>query len=504
VIPCVETDFREMYEVFFKLKERPFAAAPVTKRYFPAANIEHARQSLRRAIDRAEGTGLIVGPSGTGKSLLLQVLADEFRDRLRPVLLTSGRLSTARALLQAILFELNLPYRHMDESELRLSLVDHLAPSKLGCEGLLLLIDEAHSMSWRLLEEVRMITNLVRDGQPRVRVVLAGSPKLEERFASPRLDSFSQRLAARCYLESLSRDETAAYVRGQIQAVGGVPTRLLADDALAAVHRATDGIPRLINQVCDHALLLASLGGLRTLGAAAIEEAWADLQQLPAPWNASETPKSVGTRVIEFGGLDDAGDDLPEAIPFPVTTGAASHGKSSVVEFGEPIADPEHQLDRLEAHLNELEEDFQPAGAIRPEVELIFRGGNNPFGEEFTEEEVVLDRYASLEADVFGHRPVVTCREGRELGELLAPHTRQVAEATVPIREEVAATATKSSATATTTAVVEPIRRAAADEDEDADLIVLEDDVHTATKPVPPPLVRKQEYRQLFAKLRRG
>ena len=492
-----------MYEAYYKLQERPFAAAPLASRYFPAANIEHARQSLRRAIDRAEGAGLVVGPSGTGKSLLLQVLADEFRDRFHPVLLTSGRLTTARALLQAILFELNLPYRHMDESELRLSLVDHLSPPKLVCDGLLLLIDEAHSMSWRLLEEVRMITNFVRDGEPRVRVVLAGNPKLEERFASPRMDSFAQRLAVRSYLESLSRDETTAYVRAQIENVAGLPDRVFSEDAYAAIYRATDGIPRLINQVCDHALLLSSLGGTRVVGASAIEEAWADLQQLPAPWNSSDSPKAVGTRVIEFGGLDDESDDLPEAIPFRAGTTPSSTVAESVVEIGHTSRDPAAQLDRLEAQLNALDEEFQPAGLIRPEVELIFQGGKSPFGEEFVEEEIVLDRYASLEADVFDQRPLVSCAEGRELSKLLAPHARQPAESVVPIHSSVAASA-KPQTVGSPASTTEAARAEFTEEDEDADLIIVEDDTHVATHSVPAPLVRKQEYRQLFAKLRRG
>lgn len=487
-----------MYEAFYRLKERPFAAAPLANRYVPAASIESARQSLHRAIDRAEGAGFIVGPSGTGKTLLLQVLANEFHDQFLPVTLCSGRLSTARGLLQAILFELNLPYRNMDESELRLSLVDQLSPNKLTRDGLLLLIDEAHSMSWRLLEEVRMISNLLHNGRPRVRVVLAGNPRLEERFASPRLDSFSQRLAARCYLESLSRDETAAYVRAQIQMAGGDPATVFADDALSATYRATDGIPRLINQVCDHALLLASLGGVRTLGADAIEEAWADLQQLPAPWNSSSTPKVAGTRVIEFGGLDDASDELPEAIPFPVNK-SSSKATSSVIEFGESVSGPEDQLNRIESHLEELEADFQPPTAIRPEVELVFHGGKNPFGDQFAEEEVVLDRYASLEADVFSSRPAVASREGRELGDLLAPHARQHAQPTVPMSPRAAA-AKPQPVHAVATADSPP----PAGDDEDADLIVVEDDPHRVTKAVPPPLVRKQEYRQLFAKLRRG
>src|SRR5262245_5548935 len=117
-----------MYESFFGFSERPFAAVPLAKRYFPAAIAEHARQALARCIQRDEGVGLLTGPAGTGKSILCQVLAIQFCGQMEVALLTSGRLCTRRALLQAILFELGLPYRGMEESELRLSLIDHLSP----------------------------------------------------------------------------------------------------------------------------------------------------------------------------------------------------------------------------------------------------------------------------------------------------------------------------------------------------------------------------------------
>ena len=113
-------------------------------------------------------------------------------------------------------------------------MVDFLAPGEQGAAALLLLVDEAHTLPLRVLEEIRMVTNLVRDGQPSVRVVLAGSPVLEERFASPKLSAFAQRLAARCYLEPLDAAETSAYVRSQIEAIGGDPARLVDDQVLRA------------------------------------------------------------------------------------------------------------------------------------------------------------------------------------------------------------------------------------------------------------------------------
>ena len=193
----------------------------------------------------------MIGPSGVGKTLLCRLLAAYFDPQFRVALLSNAQICTHKALLQSILFELGLPYREMDEGELRLQLLDYLNPNEDCPHGLLLIVDEAHTLPIRLLEEIRMLTNVVRDGQPRVRLVLAGGPRLDERFASPRLESFNQRVAARCYLQSLRREETDEYVRSHISLCGGSADAVFTEDAYRAIFQATDGIPRLINQVCN-------------------------------------------------------------------------------------------------------------------------------------------------------------------------------------------------------------------------------------------------------------
>ena len=190
----------------------------------------------------------------------------------------------------------------MDEGELRLSLTEHLTSADKSPQGMVLLVDEAQALPLRLLDEVRALTNLVHEDQPRVRLVVAGNRLLEERFASPKLESFSQRVVARCYLESLNRTETQEYIHALVAAVGAKGPRLFPAESCNSVYKATDGVPRLINQVCDHALLLACAGGKRQVEPGLVEEAWADLQQLPTPWNEqSDSDRNI----IEFGGLDD-------------------------------------------------------------------------------------------------------------------------------------------------------------------------------------------------------
>ncbi len=409
-----------MYESFFGLSDRPFAAAPSARRYFPAAIIEAARQSLGRCIDRAEGAALLLGPAGTGKSILCQVLAEQFRSRFFVALLASGRLETRRALLQAILFELKLPYRGMDEGELRLSLVDYLVAQETKNLGLLLIVDEAHSLPLRLLEEIHQFTNLVRGGLPRVRIVLSGSAVLEEHLGCAKLESFNQRIAARCYLQPFDHSQTLGYVRHAISAAGGDADQVFTADGLDAVHRVTEGVPRLVNQLCDHTLLLACAAGTRQLSAGGIEEAWADLQQLPTPWNSTPGVESPSADIIEFGSLDEpvvAARIAPDSEP---RLHAVAADDDSLFK-GEPT----QRIQRIKERLGTIDEQFQPAGTIGPEVELVFSQAEvNPFEESFDEEEMIVDRFATASTKLLAHAPVVQSTEGAELASLLAPHTR--------------------------------------------------------------------------------
>src|SRR3954468_11284983 len=216
-------------------EERVFPSYPQVARYFPASSIDDARTQLGRSIERGNGPGLVIGGPGTGKSLLLQVLAAQYQEQFDVVLPACARLCTRRALLQSILFELGLPYRSRDEGELRLSLLDHLLSKEECPTGLLLLVDEAQTLQPALLDELQVLTNLVRGGAPRVRLILAGSSSLEECFADPQLESFSQRLSARCYLGSFNREETSQFIRAQLAASGVMPDDVFSGDACTAV-----------------------------------------------------------------------------------------------------------------------------------------------------------------------------------------------------------------------------------------------------------------------------
>jgi len=461
-----------MYDGCFGLTRRPFASVPQVDQYFPAGAIEAARATLARCIQRGEGAGFVVGPSGTGKTLLCLVLAQHFQQSFRVAMLPSGRLGNCRALFQAILYELGRPYRGMDEGELRLAVVDDLMAGDAGSRGLVLLVDEAHTLPLRLLEELRLLTNLARNGQPLVRLVVAGGSVLEERFASPKLDSLNQRLAARCYLEAFNRSETQEYIHHQLNSAGGRGEQVFSTETCQSVYQATGGVPRLINQVCDHALLLAYVAGRKRIEPANVDEAWADLQQLPTPWNGE--PKSeaaAGGGVIEFGSLDDSAEKSSGSENVPMSSSPALRISQTADEGENDFSEAGQQIHHIEQLLAEADDDFQPAGSIRPEIELCFDDAPHPFQEPFEHEEVIADRYASAS------RPTAA-----------EPQTFAAGDACDA--DALCGAGVSPAEVAEMAAVAVLVEEAAAD--------------RPPTPQSPVASVPRREYRQLFARLRRG
>ncbi len=313
------------------VRKSPFAASPDPRRYVPVGSIEQARLRIMRAIDRDEGPAVLVGPTGTGKTLLCQCLAAAYRNSMEVALLSDAKLCTRRALLQTILFHLNVPYREREEGELRLSLMDRLRPGagEGGRDGLLLIVDEAQALAPRLIEELRMLAGMVREGQSRVRLVLAGNMRFEERLSEPSMEPLTQRVAARCYLHPLHLDETRDYIREHMRRVGVDLHAVMDEGAIQAVHNAAVGLPRVINQLMDQAVISAESCKASRIDTATIEAAWCELNQLPAPFVDRDPVERQSTidSVIEFGELD--GDDTTDHVSLAAEPLQALQQKSS-------------------------------------------------------------------------------------------------------------------------------------------------------------------------------
>jgi type II secretory pathway predicted ATPase ExeA len=402
--------------------DRPFLSHPQVAKYYPAASIEDSRRRLGRSIERGEGPGVVFGASGTGKSMLLQVLAAQYHQRFDVVLMACAQMHTRRGLLQAIHFELGLDHQQRDEGELRLSLLDHLLSAEPTSRALLLLVDEAQSLPTQLIEEIRILSNLASNGIPRVRVVLAGLPSLEERLTSPELAPFNQRLAARCCLAPFARAESIQYIQAQVAICGADPNQIFAADTWDPLFQVTDGVPRLVNQLSDRAMLLADDRQAPMVTASFVREAWADLQQLPSSSHAStefSPQKSSQPSVVEFGGLqkseldesveftvDDAASDVApqrETLAYTVATSVESRTNQSP---GFATAAPSRR--RPMPWVDEPQQVTSSISQRRPRThDDCVPVAADPFADQFEEEEIVFDRFSAISEIFHARTPCV-------------------------------------------------------------------------------------------------
>ncbi len=470
---------------------RPFMAAPRPQFYHPARAIDAALHSVERAIRRAEGVALVVGPPGTGKSLLLAKVAEHARDDFDVAFLSGARICTRRALWQSILAAIGEPYRG-DEGELRMAVVERIRGLAAAGSGLVLLVDEAHTLPTRLIEELRLLTN-VPTPLPAVHIVLAGSTKLEELLGIPRMESLAQRVAVRAYLEPLDHAETLAYVRTQTQAAGLDWDRLFDHGCDDAVFAATDGVPRLINQLCDQALVIAG-DASRRVTTADIATAFREIQRLPVP---------AGLALPEHAPARPEPRDERRTLPpqeLPPRGHVVEDEPLEMIEFGGLDEDP------FEDAASDTGTGLQPAGVGEiwhgPDVEMVFDAGGDPFAELFEHDGDGTDRVAMQGPDGFSGCPQVSSREGQALARLLASVGRQAAD---PVASRQPANPVESPRESSCGAEIPPSNASAATTDDDADMVVIEEDLAEAAAAAPAVFaVRPGDYRSLFSRLRRG
>ena len=176
--------------------------------------------------------------------------------------------------------------------------------------GLVLIIDEADSLCERLLESVRRITNLMRDGKPVVSAVLVGGAKIDETLTSPRLESLVQRVTARCYLHPLNSEETRQYIQAGIRACEASAEETITEAAISSIFHATGGVPRLINQMMTEAIDCAAEMEEILIGEHTVDRAWSQLQQLPSPMT-DDVELKPHSSAVEFGQLSDMSNMPP-------------------------------------------------------------------------------------------------------------------------------------------------------------------------------------------------
>lgn len=244
-----------MYEEFFSLREKPFSLIPDPAYLYMTKGHRMALTLLEYSLSEQTGFVVITGEVGSGKTTLVRKLLSSMPGQLTVGLLTN----THRAfgdLLQNILMVFDLEFKAASKVELYRRFVDFVIGEYGKGKRTVLIVDEAQNLDIEVLEELRLLSNINADKDFILQIILVGQPELAEKLRRPELRQFVQRISVDYHLRPLSLEDTLGYIRHRVSVAGGDP-QLFSDSACCAVYYYAQGVPRLINVLCDLSLVFA-------------------------------------------------------------------------------------------------------------------------------------------------------------------------------------------------------------------------------------------------------
>jgi general secretion pathway protein A len=217
--------------------------------------IEEALTGLMYGIQTRKGFITLTGEVGTGKTTLVNRLLDWLRQRrTRTAFLFNSRMNTSH-LFDFILAEFEIACESRTKSQQLMKLNQWLLERYRAGETAVLIVDEAQNLSYPVLEEIRMLTNLETSTEKLLQIVLSGQPELEEKLKLPQLRQLKQRITLRCKTAPLTKEQTHAYIAERLRIAGTTGEQIFSPEAMDTVHMYSLGIPRVVNLLCEHALI---------------------------------------------------------------------------------------------------------------------------------------------------------------------------------------------------------------------------------------------------------
>lgn len=278
-----------MYERHFGFSEKPFNLTPDSRYLFLSSKHQEAYANLEFGVAQGSGFLLLTGEVGTGKTTLIRHFLSQVGPEVRTAVILYPALS-AGELFHAILQDLDVPFAGGTLKDAVDALARTLIEAKRLGLKVVVLIDEAQSLKPHVLEQLRLLSNLETEREKLLTVVLVGQPELRDMLDQPALRQLSQRIASRSHLEPLNLEQTRSYVRHRLVVAGGSGSEI-SDQAVRPLFALSGGVPRLVNLLCDRALLGAFGRGQTSVDVALVETAAAEvLPQIPlkkrggGPW----------------------------------------------------------------------------------------------------------------------------------------------------------------------------------------------------------------------------
>ena len=294
-----------MYEQYYGFQRKPFDLLPNPDFLFLSETHKKAITYLNYGLTEMAGFILLTGEVGSGKTTVIRGFMRKLGQKVRMASVFNTKVTTEE-LLCLVNEDFGLPSANRNKAQLIKDLYRHLMDNHSKGIHSVLIIDEAQNLSVDVLEEIRMLSNLETDSSKLLQIVLVGQPELKQQLARTEMRQLRQRIGVNCNLMPLNNDETMAYIYHRLTVAGNGNAVQFEADALDQIYRASRGIPRLINMICDYLLLSAFTEQIKKIDAEMVNDIVEDLdikQHFNKPKQSSPEREQPAKKGIDYNAL---------------------------------------------------------------------------------------------------------------------------------------------------------------------------------------------------------
>lgn len=267
-----------MYNAFFGLRESPFNLSPDPSFLYRSAQHEEALANLIYGVQSRKGFIVLCGEVGTGKSTMLECLRNFLAAQQVEFAYVFNSRLTVDQFFEMIAYDFNLQCDRSSKTDVLFAMNEYLIHRNSAGRTTALIIDEAQNLDWEVLEEIRLLGNLENPRGKLLQIILAGQPELDRKLDAPDYRQLKQRVALRCSLYPFQEHETIEYITTRLAKAGMTEQTVFSPELLSEIHYRTQGIPRVINAVCDNLMLTAFASETREATLEFLDEVSADLR----------------------------------------------------------------------------------------------------------------------------------------------------------------------------------------------------------------------------------
>ncbi|HPQ42819.1 MAG TPA: AAA family ATPase [Syntrophales bacterium] len=260
-----------MYKTYYGFKEKPFNMTPDPDYLFMSRGHSDTYTHLEYAIVENKGFVVITGEIGSGKTTLINFLLRRIKTNVKVGVLNQT-MAQPKQFMKMICQEFGLETSGLDKAEMLNRIKDFLVKQFNAKSRVALIVDEAQNLPDKTIEEIRMLSNLESEKHHLIQIILVGQSELKDKLQQKKLEQFVQRVTVYCHLNGLDKDEVDQYIRHRLHVGGTKNLNIFDRNATEAIHRYSKGIPRLINIICDAALVYGYADELEIIGENVIEE----------------------------------------------------------------------------------------------------------------------------------------------------------------------------------------------------------------------------------------